>query len=561
MSEPTPEVPPPGPSSAWDGYPKWTLGVALLGVVIGSLWLRDAGGDNAEWRIAVCGVGAALLAVRGFLSGKVKLALGLALIAWSGIVIGGMAARPLERLVTRNDVSEWSFFHYYLGAKYFTEMGYDGLYTQAVVADAEGPRYFEKQNVRFIRNLDDYEFEAPSPETRKRLPTWTDARWAEFKEDLRFFYRPLRKRWEDVLCDRGYNATPTWNTTGWLLSHVPATKGGFALISGLDMLLLAVGFGVLVWAVGPLWGLLAVAYLLVFYGNQVHVVGRPFLHDYAAAMAVFVAATVKRRPGLAAVSLAYAAMVRIFPGFFLGGLAVWTLMRWRRTGAIPAYTRRFAPAFVLSCALFAGYGCLNGHGVKAWVEFLGNISVHSEDHRFGGRRIGLQHFFTHKMSNPLSRRGDRRANWEEQKNLWRGTALVMCLLWLAAMVRSTGDDEDPLDAMLLSMAVVFAVIVLSRYYWGAAGLFFALGMRERDGPWRGVVAALLLAAIPVFYLTKAAYPTDTFPWFVVANAVWIGWFVFVLVGRLVRPSAGRVETPARAELPTSPAPSAVDGQA
>jgi len=520
--------------SPWAEYPKWTLPLALVAALVGAAWLHDSGGDNSTWRIAVCFVGAALLAVRGFLSGRAKLGLSLALIAWAGLVIGGMVSRPAERLVTKDAVSEWSFFHYYLGAKYFTEMGYDGLYTQAVLADDQGRKYFKKHGVRYIRNLQTYEFEPPAPETRERLPAWSDARWEQFGKDLKPFYRPLRSRWEDVLCDRGYNATPTWNTTGWLLGQIPASKDGFVAITSIDVLLLALCFGVLVWAVGPLWGLMAIAYLLIFYGNQAHVIGRPFLHDYAAAMALFVAATVKRKPGWAAAALAYGAMVRIFPGFLLFGLVVWTWRRWRKTGLIPAYTRRFVPVFVLSCALFAGYGCLNGRGVGAWTEFLGNISTHSEDHRFGGRRIGLQHFFTHKMSNPLSRRGDRRANWAEQKNLWRGTALVMCLLWLGSMLKSAGDDEDPLDAMLLSMAVVFAVIVLSRYYWGVAGLFFLLGLRERDGPWKGIVCALLLCGIPVFYLTKSAYPSDTFPWFVVANAVWIAWFVFVLVGRMVR---------------------------
>ncbi|MCO4769584.1 MAG: hypothetical protein KDA24_06090 [Deltaproteobacteria bacterium] len=521
-------------SSPWDEYPRWTLVLALVAAIAGYVWLRDSPGDHRTWRIVVCSLGAILLAIRGFVAGPRRLGLSLALVAWAGLVIGAMAGRPAERLVTKQAVSEWSFFHYYLGAKYFKEMGYHGLYTQAVLADSEEEEYFYKAGVRFIRNLDTYEFEEPAPETRDRLPGWTEERWEEFRADLKPFYRPLRKRWEDVLCDRGYNATPTWNTSGWLLAQIPASKVGFAVISAIDVLLLAAAFALLVWAVGPLWGLMAIAYLLVFYGNQSHVIGRPFLHDYAAAMAVFVAMTIKRKPGWAAVALAYGAMVRIFPGFLLFGLVVWTFLRWRRTGAIPRYTMRFAPVFVLSCALFAGYGLLNGRGVGAWTEFLGNISTHSEDHRFGGRRIGLQHFFTHKMSNPLSKRGDRRQNWEDQQNLWRAGALLMSLLWLGAMLKSAGDDEEPLDAMLLSMAVVFAVIVLSRYYWGVAGLFFVMGARGRDGPWKGVVGALLLLMIPVFYLTKSTYPSDTFPWFVVANGLWIGWFVFVLVGRMVR---------------------------
>lgn len=514
----------------WAPFPRWTLALALLGFLVGWFWI-SSGGDHWRWRIGMCSTAAILVAVRGFVHGKARLALSLALIVWSGTVLGAMVSRPATRLVEKGSISEWSYFHYYLGAKYFTELGYDGLYDQAVVADAEGANYFAKR-APLIRNLQTYEFEARAPETRTRRAAWTDARWAAFKEDLSVFYKPLRKRWAEVLTDRGYNATPPWNTTGWLLSQLPAGRAGFTAITVIDVSLLVLGFGLVVWAFGPLWGLMAAAWLMIWFGNQNHVIGRPFLHDYAAALAIFVVAVRKEWARVAAVTLAYAAMVRIFPGFFLGGLGLWSLLRWRATGSLPAFTRRFAPVFLLACALFVGYGSLNGRGPSAWTEFLGNISLHSEDHRFGGRRVGLQHFFTHKMTNPLHRRGDRRQNWEEQETLWRVSAGVMCLLWVAAMLRTR--RSDPLDAMLLTMAVVFAVVVLSRYYWGVGGLFFLLGHRDRDGPWKALLSALLLLMIAVFYQVKHAIPDDTFPRYVVANAMWIGWFVLALTGRLLR---------------------------
>ena len=96
--------------------------------------------------------------------------------------------------------------------------------------------------------------------------------------------------------------------------------------------------------------------------------------------------------------------------------------------------------------------------------------------------------------------------------------------------------------MLLSMAVVFAVIVLSRYYWGVGALFFVLGVRGRDGPYRAVTTALLFAQIALVYQMKNVVPDDTFPWFVVANLCWIGWFVFVLVGRMVGSRGGEEST-------------------
>jgi len=125
----------------------------------------------------------------------------------------------------------------------------------------------------------------------------------------------------------------------------------------------------------------------------------------------------------------------------------------------------------------------------------------------------------------------RRDAWENQETMWKVTAGLMCLLWLGAMLRVS--ESDPLDAMLLSMAVVFAVIVLSRYYWGVGALFFVLGARGRDGPYRAVITALLFAQIAIVYQMKNVVPDDTFPWFVVANLCWIAWFVFLLVGRIV----------------------------
>lgn len=528
--------------------PRWLWVLGLIAFVAGWMWLHESRGDNRAWRIPMALTGAGLVVLRGFLAGLWRRRASILVVLWALVVIGAMVGRPAERLVRKGSISEWSFFHYYLGAKYFGELGYDGLYEQAILADRE--HRWNWKNQKYIRNLYTYGFEAPAPETRTRRPEWTDARWRQFQEDLDFFYPKLRRRWEEVLTDRGYNATPTWNTTGWILGHLPASKWGLAVYGSVDTLLLLLAFGFFAWTFGPVWGLLAAAWCLLFYGNQGHVIGRPFLHDYLAALLVFAAAVYRGQHRLAGVSLAYAAMVRIFPGFFLFGLAIWTAIRWLRTRELPTFTRQFMPAFALTCVLLAGYGCLNGRGVNAWTEFLGNISMHSDDHRFGGRRIGLQHFYTHDMSAgfDFEARYRRRNAWEKQETLWAVSAGVMCLLWLGAMLRI--NDSDPLDAMLLSMAVVFAVIVLSRYYWGAAALFFVLGARGRDGPYRAVVTALLFVQIAVFYEMKN-HGNDTFPWFVVANLCWILWFVFVLVGRMAGP--GRVATVQKAEEgPTAP---------
>ena len=47
----------------------------------------------------------------------------LALIAWCGAVVGGVVGYDVERGVERYDSRLWSYYHYYLGAKYFEELG------------------------------------------------------------------------------------------------------------------------------------------------------------------------------------------------------------------------------------------------------------------------------------------------------------------------------------------------------------------------------------------------------------------------------------------------------
>jgi len=51
-------------------------------------------------------------------------------------------------------VHVYDMYHYYLGAKYFPELRYDGLYAASVVAAQEDPRAFPKiHGVKHVRDL------------------------------------------------------------------------------------------------------------------------------------------------------------------------------------------------------------------------------------------------------------------------------------------------------------------------------------------------------------------------------------------------------------------------
>ena len=86
---------------------------------------------------------------------------------------------------------------------------------------------------------------------------------------------------------------------------------------------------------------------------------------------------------------------------------------------------------------------------------------------------------------------------------------------------------------MFAIPVLFAGIVLSRYYWTLACLFLLLGGRERDGPREAGVAAGLFGFLAAQYVVQEETPDD-FGWYVIANLALCGLLVALLIGRAIR---------------------------
>jgi len=101
----------------------------------------------------------------------------------------------------------WTTYHYYLGAKYFNELGYHDLYKQTIAADREG--LHRLKNVKIIRNLHTLKKESVEKFRIERNKRFSDDRWEAFKKDVTFFTGlKSRQFYAELLCDRGYNPTP-----------------------------------------------------------------------------------------------------------------------------------------------------------------------------------------------------------------------------------------------------------------------------------------------------------------------------------------------------------------
>src|SRR5260370_26756082 len=100
-------------------------------------------------------------------------------------------------------------YHYYVGAKYFRELGYTRLYRCTAIADAEDG-FLEDVRRRQVRDLETNVFVLrgtqeilAEPEKCKR--NFSEERWLGFKHDVDFFRsRAPSRLWADMQVDHGY---------------------------------------------------------------------------------------------------------------------------------------------------------------------------------------------------------------------------------------------------------------------------------------------------------------------------------------------------------------------
>jgi hypothetical protein len=284
-------------------------------------------------------------------------------------------------------IHNYEFFHYYIGAKYFPEIGYTGIYEAASLAEAE-QGFRRRVELRRIRDLRKNEIvpaayvldEAERIRNGFSRP-FSPERWESFKQDIAYFRdRCGIVTWERALMDHGYNPSPVWNLTGSLLANLaPASDRWIEDILGwLDPLLLAAAFALVWWAFG--WRVLCVA-LLFFGANDPGAyfwTGGAYLRQdwffWALAGLAFLK---KGRFALGGASIAMSTLLRVFPGGFAVAIVLrilWVLVRERRLD--PAAVRIVAGAAIAIAVLLPASSMVAG-SAKAWPEFVRNTAKHA----------------------------------------------------------------------------------------------------------------------------------------------------------------------------------------
>ncbi len=376
-------------------------------------------------------------------------------------------------------VHTWEMFHYYLPSKYASELGYDGLYAAALVADAESDApYFE--SVTAVRDMRSYallpaERVLEDPSIRARF---SPERWAEFRDDVDYLkHRYERVVWPRIFRDHGYNAPPSRTLLAGLLANAlgPASDRSLYAIALLDPVLLAV----LLVAIYRLYGLRNAALVTILFGvnalSKFYWVGGAFVRvDWLALTGLGICALSAKRHGLAGALLGAATAMRIFPALFALGVvlrgvfALASSRRWQ-----PCYTR-FLIGSVSTGAGLVLLSLAAGGGLEAWLDFHDKITFHVARPSFNS--LGLSRLSAHAAF------------------LWPAQ-LAAVGAYLVALTRL----EDDAQAAILGGVLVFVFGQLAGYYY-AFLIFFLLWQRRPQPDLFGCFFQSALLCVPVLML-------------------------------------------------------------
>ncbi len=232
-------------------------------------------------------------------------------------------------------------FHYYLGPKYFPELGYFDLYICVAQAEREGGRRAELARF-YVRDLRTNRIRLSErwPETGPRCGgRFSEARWKAFRADLdgfRPFFSPGLPL-QRLLADHGYNGTPI--TTAFhrlFVRDLPATHRSVLGMTLLDATSYLIAIGFIAWGLGPIAGILA-GFVMAYgepWGFQ-WVGGSIGRANFVLWLGVGLGLAGRNRFGASTAALTLSALFRLYPALFVGvaGLrAIFASVQARRLG-------------------------------------------------------------------------------------------------------------------------------------------------------------------------------------------------------------------------------------
>jgi hypothetical protein len=437
------------------------------------------------------------------------------------------------------------FYHYYLGSKFFNEVGYTRLYECTAIAEVELGRgaNIRKRDIRDLRdNLIKPTVDTEVIKDPKHCTDhFTKDRWAAFKKDVDWFYKSAAgSYWENMIKDHGYNPPPVWTMTGKFFANMGvADDGFFKWLACIDIFLHLGAVAMLVWAFG--WRTTAIA--VVFWGcnkaADFYWTGGAFLRqDWWFFLVASLCLTRKRFFFLAGFALMWSALLRIFPAIFFGGWAIMILLHWfqvaRKKRQEPFFRRdhvMLVAGSVLALATLVPLS-IASTGKDSYKDFFAH-TLETHQNTALTNHMGLESIMVHNWDGRMrflrndnqddpfeGWKANRSTRFEEMKPIF--LAIVVGLAaWMAWAMRRS---RLLWVALPLSLPLVCALSNLTCYYYSMFIVAAAIvHIRPALGP-----PMLITACVSSFML----WPPRGFYWvddrFVAQAYLFIGFSLMLL---------------------------------
>jgi len=437
------------------------------------------------------------------------LALGLA----SGLAWWNFGQFHFPKYVHPADV-----FHYYMGAKYFPELGYTGLYECVAIADLGVSRALAEHGAR-IRNLETNVLEPVGPvldDPSRCLRRFTPQRWKAFRRDAHAFRSRLAPSvWRKLRTDHGYNGTPVWGILGSTLANTgPATPSRLLALALLDPVLLLVMWGCVAWAFG--WRVLCVA--LLFWGTnhlgQFSWMGGSYLRqDWLAAAVAGICCLRRDRPTAGGFLLATSAFLRIFPALLLGGLALQAaarMLRRRRWTLSPSHGRAALGA-LLAAGILLPLSAVVAGGLGAWPAFVANSRLHVGTPLVN--HVGLRTALSHDPASRAEQSFDSSADdpytdWKAARRdtfARRRVVFAALVLAFAVLLARAAERHEDWGAAVLGIGLLPVAGEVTGYYYGILlGYAFLWPLRPGIGVALCALSCLSWLTVEIWHWTDSS---------------------------------------------------------
>ncbi|MBW2577463.1 MAG: DUF2029 domain-containing protein [Deltaproteobacteria bacterium] len=395
-----------------------------------------------------------------------------------------------QRELDRRD--SWDFYVYYMGPKYFPELGYHGLYDAHTIADYEDDFRAYRPMV-WVRSLDDYRLVQKQSivERKDEIVAWfTPSRWQAFKADVSVF-RPedvFDRRDSNWSRDHGYNGAPLTTAINSTLLRQPfvSTERFVQLMSWSDLLLVVGAGAIIAYLLGAQWGLLfVIAFGANPLNNYITVGGSYLRYLHFVSLALGIVALRKGRGVTAGLLFAVATHLRIFPALFAAALLFSDLLRPERRRLLLERRRFYLSFAAAGLLLLVGTSLLRGPGEQnVWVDFTKNTLQHSK--AYSVNMLGLKYPFMYSdetnleaMSNsskPIDWRAEVTARFSRNAIGYRLAAAALVALSILYL-RRVRDGEEALFVGLVWVFVLLQVAVYDYMLLSLVPLIFARDQR------------------------------------------------------------------------------------